>query len=160
MIILSAIAFRASEKEDAFQYQTNRRWKNFSDIEHERHEEGWRQRKLHFEHTLLLTYISFSQWVAYRLSPAHQRVLSSSQECLEMHLQCIIAGQLVQGPGEFCGFIWCSALARSQNARCRLQGLYWDRADKPCWTWAEPVQRDITVVDYMISLAVSDFFPY
>jgi len=34
----------------------------------------------------------------------------------------IIAGQLVQGAGELCGSVWCSVLARSWDAGCRLKG--------------------------------------
>lgn len=87
-------------------------------------------------------------------NPAHQAVLSSSQECLEMHLRLIISGQLVQGTGELCGSVWCSALARSQDAGCRLKGCAeTELVYKPCWTWAEPVQADSTVVNYTLCLA-------
>lgn len=43
----------------------------------------------------------------------------------------IIAGQLVQGAGELCGSVWCSALARSQDAGCRLKGCAETELIKP-----------------------------
>ena len=52
-------------------------------------------------------------------------------------------------------------LCASQKLGCWVQAqrLCWDRADKCCWTRAEPVQADIDVVNYMVCLAVSGFFP-
>lgn len=56
-----------------------------------------------FEHTLLLTYISYGRWVAYRLNPARRAALSSSQECLEVHLYLLLLASLSRVLGSSVG---------------------------------------------------------
>lgn len=119
MIILSAIAFRASGKRMIFnikQMEDKRIFQTFNMKDKDADKESCT-----FEHVALL--IQIPRLMGDLLAnPAHQAVLSNSQECLEMHLLFIISGQLVQGTGEFSGSVWCFVLARSQDAGCRLKG--------------------------------------
>lgn len=115
----------------------------------------WWQKKLHFWTYSLVDLDLLWLMGVLQANPACQAVLSSSEECLDMHLHLLLLSSLS-------GALWVRmVLCASQKPGywVQTQGLCWGRADEACWTWAESVQADIAVVNYTVCLAAClDFF--